>query len=89
MKCLLCERETDEPQVFDLSPVERKLAGRDQLTYCQPCYGILKDPSTASSVMISLIEVKLRKLGVAVTPETLDKYRAKLDGLLRRYQKLS
>jgi hypothetical protein len=91
MKCSLCERETseEESKTFDdLSPAEKALLGRDQLVYCRPCHGVLTDPASASSIMISMVEVKLRQLGIVVSPETLEKYRARLDGLLRKSRKL-
>jgi len=84
VKCLICsgERNRSACKVIVLTSAERSVTQNplDEYVYCNPCWKIMKNPSTASDLMSGIMLMHLQRLGVSNSKELAAKYKA---GLLR------
>lgn len=94
VKCSICKR--DKPRgacvVLDLTKQEQEafVAIGDkttrELAYCRPCWKVISDPNTGTSLMKGLLEIRLRQLGVSNAEGIADRYR---NALLSRTKRKS
>ena len=80
--CALCsvEIEPGKGHTIFLTESEQALTNKqlESFTYCDPCHRLMKDPQAAASLMTSLIESHLRRLGVYTSSSDFDRLKASL-----------
>jgi hypothetical protein len=80
--CALCgsEIDPDTGHTTVLTEEEQLSVGKqlDSFTYCNPCHALMQNPETASSLMSSMVEGHLRRLGVYTTPSEIERLKAKI-----------
>jgi hypothetical protein len=84
--CFMCRRERDKSrcQVYTLTDTEKaflKNKGEevvDEVAYCRPCFGLLKDPRTATDLMKGVAQIQLRSVGAANAEQLSESFRRNL-----------